>query len=43
MGTVTLEQGGGEELALPLRIQVALGELVDSAKQGLLAQCHLNA
>jgi putative transposase len=37
MGTVTLEQGGGEELALPLRIQVALGELVDSAKQGLLA------
>lgn len=37
MGTVTLEQVGGEELALPLRIQVALGELVDSAKQGLLA------
>jgi hypothetical protein len=27
MGTVTLEQVGGEELALPLRIQEALGEL----------------
>jgi hypothetical protein len=37
MGTVTLEQVGGEELALPLRIQEALGELVDSAKEGLLA------
>jgi putative transposase len=37
MGTVTLEQVGGEELALSLRIQEALGELVDSAKEGLLA------
>jgi putative transposase len=37
MGTVTLDQVGGEELALPLRIQEALGELVDSAKEGLLA------
>jgi putative transposase len=37
MGPVTLEQVGGEELALPLRIQEALGELVDSAKEGLLA------
>jgi hypothetical protein len=37
MGTVTLEQVGGEKLALPLRIQEALGELVDSAKEGLLA------
>jgi putative transposase len=37
MGTVTLEQVGGEELALPLRIQEALGALVDSAKEGLLA------
>jgi putative transposase len=37
MGTVTLEQVGGEKLALPLRIQEVLGELVDSAKEGLLA------
>jgi putative transposase len=37
MGTVTLEQVGGEEFALSLRIQEALGELVDSAKEGLLA------
>jgi putative transposase len=37
MRTVTLEQVGGEELALSLRIQEALGELVDSAKEGLLA------
>jgi transposase-like protein len=37
MRTVTLEQVGGEELALPPRIQEALGELVGSAKEGLLA------
>jgi transposase-like protein len=35
--TVTLEQVGGEELVLPLRVQEALGELVGSAKEGLLA------
>ena len=37
MKTVTLEQVGGEELALPPRVQEALGELVSSAKEGLLA------
>ena len=37
MRTVTLEQVGGEELVLPLRVQEALGELVGSAKEGLLA------
>jgi hypothetical protein len=37
VGTATLEQVGGEELALPLRIQEPLGEPVDSAKEGLLA------
>jgi hypothetical protein len=35
--TVTLEQVGHEELALPPRVQEALGELVGSAKEGLLA------
>jgi transposase-like protein len=35
--TVSLEQVGGEELALPPRVQEALGELVGSAKEGLLA------
>ncbi|MCA1699221.1 MAG: transposase [Actinobacteria bacterium] len=37
MKTVALEQAGGEELALPARVQEALGELVGSAKEGLLA------
>jgi transposase-like protein len=35
--TVTREQVGREELALPPRVQEALGELVGSAKEGLLA------
>jgi hypothetical protein len=35
--TVSLEQVGREELALPPRVQEALGELVGSAKEGLLA------
>jgi putative transposase len=35
--TVTLGQVGRDELALPPRIQEALGELVGSAKEGLLA------
>src|SRR5712691_11092737 len=37
MKTVSLEQVGAEELALPPRVQEALGELVGSAKEGLLA------
>jgi transposase-like protein len=37
MKTVSLEQVGREELALPPRVQEALGELVGSAKEGLLA------
>jgi putative transposase len=37
MRTVTREQVGLEELALPPRVQEALGELVGSAKEGLLA------
>jgi len=37
MKTVSLEQVGREELALPARVQEALGELVGSAKEGLLA------
>lgn len=37
MKTVTLEQVGAEELALPARVQEALGELVGSAREGLLA------
>jgi putative transposase len=37
VGTVSLDQVGREELALPPRVQVALGELVGSAKEGLLA------
>ncbi len=37
METVSLEQVGHEELALPPRVQEALGELVGSAKEGLLA------
>src|SRR5512132_186973 len=37
METVTREQVGHEELALPPRVQEALGELVGSAKEGLLA------
>jgi putative transposase len=37
MKTVSLGQVGGEELALPPRVQEALGELVGSAKEGLLA------
>ena len=37
MRTVSLEQVGREELALPPRVQEALGELVGSAKEGLLA------
>jgi putative transposase len=35
--TVSLKQVGQEELALPPRVQEALGELVGSAKEGLLA------
>jgi putative transposase len=35
--TVSLEQVGQEELALPPRVQEALGELAGSAKEGLLA------
>jgi putative transposase len=37
MRTVSLDQVGHEELALPPRVQEALGELVGSAKEGLLA------
>jgi putative transposase len=37
METVSLEQVGRGELALPPRVQGALGELVSSAKEGLLA------
>ncbi len=37
MRTVSLEQVGQEGLALPPRVQEALGELVGSAKEGLLA------
>lgn len=37
MKTVSWEQVGSAELALPPRVQEALGELVGSAKEGLLA------
>src|SRR5213596_2202436 len=37
MKTVSLDRVGREELALPPRVQEALGELVSSAKEGLLA------
>jgi putative transposase len=37
MKTVALEEVGSSELGLPLRVQEALGELVNSAKEGLLA------
>jgi putative transposase len=37
MRTVSLDQVGREELPLPPRVQEALGELVGSAKEGLLA------
>src|SRR6266849_10471391 len=37
MKTVSLKQVGQEELALPPRVQEALGQLVGSAKEGLLA------
>ena len=37
MKTVSRSQVGREELALPRRVQEALGELVGSAKEGLLA------
>jgi hypothetical protein len=37
MKTVSLEQVGHEELSLPPRVQEALGELVGSAREGLLA------
>ena len=37
MRTVSLGQVGHDELALPPRVQEALGELVGSAKEGLLA------
>jgi putative transposase len=37
MKTVSRDQFGAEELALPPRVQEALGELVGSAKEGLLA------
>jgi hypothetical protein len=38
MKTVSLGQVGGEEVALPPRVQEALGELVGSAREGLLAR-----
>ena len=37
METVSREQVGSSELALPPRVQEALGQLVGSAKEGLLA------
>jgi putative transposase len=37
METVSREQVGSSELALPPRVQEALGQLVSSAKEGLLA------
>ncbi len=37
MKTVSRDQVGAEELALPPRVQEALGQLVGSAKEGLLA------
>src|SRR5262249_58240093 len=37
MKTVSRDQVGQEELGLPPRVQEALGELVNSAKEGLLA------
>ena len=37
MKTVSREQVGAEQLALPPRVQEALGQLVGSAKEGLLA------
>src|SRR5213593_3878633 len=37
MKTVSLEQVGTSELALPPRVQEALGQLIGSAKEGLLA------
>ena len=37
MKTVSLGQVGQEELALPPRVREALGQLVGSAKEGLLA------
>src|SRR5881397_651863 len=37
METVSREQVGTSELALPPRVQEALGQLVGSAKEGLLA------
>src|SRR2546423_4112614 len=37
METVSLEQVGTRELGLPPRVQEALGELVNWAKEGLLA------
>ena len=37
METVSLGQVGQEERALPPRVQEALGELVGSAREGLLA------
>ena len=37
MKTVSLGQVGAEELALPPRVQEALGQLVGAAKEGLLA------
>jgi transposase-like protein len=37
MKTVSLDQVGREQLALPPRVQEALGELLGSAKEGLLA------
>ena len=35
--TVSLAQASNEEVVLPERVQEALGQLVDSAKEGLLA------
>ena len=36
-GNVSLAQASAEEVVLPERVQEALGELVGSAKEGLLA------
>jgi putative transposase len=37
VGNVSLAQAGNEEVVLPARVQEALGQLVGSAKEGLLA------
>jgi hypothetical protein len=37
MSNVSLAQASGEEVVLPARVQEALGQLIGSAKEGLLA------